>query len=220
MLRFLVLLLLLANGAYFAWAGGHLVSIGLAPAVQTEPLRLQSQIRPEAIRLLNPTEAKRVETLAAAPAPKPAECLQSALLNDAQASALRTAAASLPANAWSLSEATEPARWIIYMGKYANAEALAKKKSELRDLGISPESLKNSTLEPGLSLGAFPTQAQANEAMAAFSKRGVRTGRVLQELPERSGQIFKLPAVDDTLRPQLEPLKTLIGPNAWVVCKV
>jgi hypothetical protein len=219
MLRFLVLLLLLANGAYFAWVGGHLASLGLAPAVQTEPQRLQAQIKPEAIRLLNPTEAKRVETLAAAPAPKPAECLQSVLLSDAQASALRTAAASLPANAWSLGEAIEPARWIIYMGKYANAEALAKKKTELRDLGISPESLKNSTLEPGLSLGAFSTQAQANEAMAAFAKRGVRTGRVVQELPERKGQIFKLPVVDEALRSQLDGIKSAVGAGGLSVCK-
>jgi hypothetical protein len=219
MLRFFVLLLLLANGAYFAWSNGYLASVGWAPAVQTEPQRLQNQIKPDAIRLLNATEAKRVETLSAAPAPKPPECLQSPLLSDAQANALRTAAASLPANAWSLSNATEAARWIVYMGKYANADALAKKKSELRDLGISPESLKNPSLEPGLSLGAFLTQAQANEAMAALAKRGLRTGRVVQELPERSGQIFKLPAVDDSLRSQLDPVKTLIGTNAWVACK-
>lgn len=220
MLRFLVLLLLLANGAYFAWAGGHLASIGLAPAVQTEPLRLQSQIRPEAIRLLNPTEAKRVEQLASAPAPKPSECLQSALLSDAQASAVRSAAASLPANTWSLNEATEPARWIVYMGKYANAEALAKKKTELRDLGISPESLKNPTLEPGLSLGVFPTSAQANEALANFAKRGVRTAKVAQELPERKGQILKLPSVDDALRTQLDTLKTAAGTASFLTCKI
>jgi hypothetical protein len=219
MLRFFVLLLLLANGAYFAWSQGHLAILGFAPAVQTEPQRLQTQIKPDAIRLLNTTEAKRVETLAAAPAPKPSECLQTTLLSDAQASAVRSAAASLPAGAWSLENSTEPARWIVYMGKYPSTEALAKKKTELREISIAFETLKNPTLEPGLSLGAYPTQAQANEAMANLAKRGVRTGKVVQELPERKGQILKLPVVDEALRSQLDGIKSAVGAGGLSVCK-
>jgi hypothetical protein len=219
MLRFLVLLLLLANGAYFAWAGGHLASLGFAPAVQTEPQRLQAQIKPDAIRLLSATEAKRVETLAAAPAPKPPECLQTALLSDAQASAVRSAAASLPAGAWSLEDGREAARWIVYMGKYPSIDALAKKKTELRELSVAFETLKNATLEPGLSLGAYPTQAQANESMANLAKRGVRTGKVVQEFPERKGQILRLPVVDEALRAQLDGIKSAVGAGGLSVCK-
>ncbi len=219
MLRFLVLLLLLANGVYFAWTGGLLASLGFAPTAQTEPQRLQAQIKPEAIRLLNATEAKRVEVLAAAPPPKPPECLQTNLLSESQTSAVRAAAASLPASSWSLDNSTEPARWIVYMGKYPNAEALASKKTELRGLNVSFETLKNPTLEPGLSLGAFPTQPQANEAMAILAKRGVRTGKVLQELPERKGQILRLPVVDEALRAQLDGVKAAVGAGGLSVCK-
>jgi hypothetical protein len=219
MLRFFVLLLLLANGAYFAWSQGHLASLGFAPAVQTEPQRLQAQIKPDAIRLLSATEAKRIETLAAAPASKPLECLQTTLLSEAQANAVRSAAAGLPANAWSLESSAEPARWIIYMGKYANAEALAVKKNELRGLSVTFETLKNPTLEPGLSLGAHPTQAQANESMANLAKRGVRTGKVVQEFPERKGQILRLPVVDEALRAQLDGIKSAVGAGGLFVCK-
>ena len=219
MLRFFVLLLILANGAYFAWAGSHFASFGFAPTQQTEPLRIQAQINPGAIRLLNAQEAKRVEALAALPAPKPAECLQSGLLDASQASAVRAAAASLPPNAWSLQEGLEPARWIVYMGKYANADALAKKKVELRELRLSFDTLKNTALEPGLSLGAYTTQAQANETMAKLASRGVRTAKVVQELPERKGQVLKLAAVDDALRAQLDSIKSVIGVNGLVVCK-
>ena len=219
MLRFFVLLLILANGAYFAWTGGHLAGIGLAPAMQTEPQRLQAQIKPEALRLLSPLEAKRIEALAAAPPPQAPECLQSALLDAAQASAVKAAVASLPTASFSLQEATEPARWIVYMGKYVNAEALAKKKTELRDLNISYESLKNPALEPGLSLGLFASQAQANAGMAHLATRGVRTAKVVQEWPERKGQILKLPAVDDRLRPQLEGLRSALGAGNLVACK-
>jgi hypothetical protein len=219
MLRFFVLLLLLANGAYFAWAQGHLASLGFAPPQQSEPQRLQNQIKPDAIRLLSNTEAKRVEALASTPAAKAPECLQTALLSDKQASAVREAAASLPANAWRLEEATEPARWIVYMGKYANAEALAKKKAELRELSVAFESLKNPSLEPGLSLGGYLSQSQANESVANLARRGVRTAKVVQELPERKGQMLKLPSVDDSLRSQLDGIKSAVGAAGLVVCK-
>jgi hypothetical protein len=219
MLRFFVLLLLLVNGAYFAWSQGHLASFGFAPSNPSEPQRLQTQIKPDAIRLLNATEAKRVEALASAPPAKSPECLQSALLTEAQANAIRSATTSMPANSWSLDSATEPVRWIVYMGKYANAEALAKKKSELRELSVAFESLKNPTLEPGVSLGAFATQAQANESMVNLAKRGVRTAKVVQELPERKGQLLKLPLVDDALRSQLDGIKSVVGATGLVVCK-
>jgi hypothetical protein len=219
MLRYFVLLLLLANGLYFAWSSAYLKPIGWAPAAQSEPQRVQAQIKPEAIRLLSLSEAKRLETLAAASVPKPPECLQTALLNDTQASSLRSLAAQLPNADWSLRRVAEPARWIIYMGKYPNTQALARKKTELRSLGLSYENLKNPMLEPGFSIGAYSSQTQANQALAGLAKRGVRTARVVQELPERSGQIFKLTSVDDALRPKLEALKAGIGAMAWVSCK-
>jgi hypothetical protein len=51
---------LLANAAYFAWTQGYLAPLGLAPVEQSEPQRLQSQIRPEALRLLNRALGRRV----------------------------------------------------------------------------------------------------------------------------------------------------------------
>ncbi len=219
MLRFFVLLLLFANGAYFVWEAGHLASLGFAPPEQSEPQRLQAQIKPEAIRLLNVTEAKRVEALASAPPAKAPECLQSSLLDQAKLAGVQVAAASLPEGAWRLEEATERARWIVYMGKYANAEAMAKKKSELRDLNIPFETLKNPTLEPGFSLGVYANQSQASDAMANLTKRGIRTAKVVQEIPERKGQILKLPAVDDSLRSQIDGIKSVIGASGLFVCK-
>ncbi|HMA07272.1 MAG TPA: SPOR domain-containing protein, partial [Ramlibacter sp.] len=44
MLRLAVLLLVLANAGYFAWAHGSLRSWGLSPAQQSEPQRLEQQI--------------------------------------------------------------------------------------------------------------------------------------------------------------------------------
>jgi hypothetical protein len=47
MLKVLILFLLLANGAYYAWSQGALVQLGLAPTHQAEPERLQQQVQPE-----------------------------------------------------------------------------------------------------------------------------------------------------------------------------
>lgn len=219
MLRLVTLLLLLANGLYFAWAQGLLQSWGAAPVQQSEPQRLGQQIRPEAVRLLGADEARRVET-AAPGAVRPPECLQAGLFDETQAAAVRQALEpALPAGSWSLESAVEPARWIIYMGKYLTPDAVNKKKSELRQLGVSFENLSSSSLEPGLSLGGFTTQAAAQQQLNALSQRGVRTARVLQERPEVRGQLLRLPVVDETLRPRLDEIRAALGGKPLRTCR-
>ena len=52
MLRLLVLLLLLANAAFFAWSQGLLLAWGVGPLQQSEPQRVQQQLQPQAVRVL------------------------------------------------------------------------------------------------------------------------------------------------------------------------
>ena len=47
----LVILLLAANVAWFAWSQGWLRGVGLGPTVQTEPERLERQVRPDALEV-------------------------------------------------------------------------------------------------------------------------------------------------------------------------
>ncbi len=218
MLRLLVLLLALANVAYFAWTRGTLAPLGMAPSVQTEPQRMATQIRPEAIRLLTADEAQQIENSgsaarpgngasAAADAAAP-ECLQAGLFNEQQTTALRASLEkALPAGSWQFESSAEPARWIVYMGKYANEDALAKKRSELRQLGVAFRSVNNEALAPGLALASFAQQADADKELARIATKGVRTARVVQERAEARGQILKLAAVDAALRAQLDALK-------------
>jgi hypothetical protein len=210
MLRLTVLLLLLANGAYFAWSHGLLLAWGVGPTQQSEPQRLAQQIRPETVRLLPPDELRSMEAQLAQ-APHPPECLLSPMLDENQATTLRAALASWPAGAWNLEPVTEPARWIVYMGPYGGVEQVARKRAELRQIGVSFEALTNPQLEPGLSLGGFPTEAAAAHQLAALAERGVRTARVLQERPEKRGQRLLLPVVDDTLRPRLDELRPVLS---------
>lgn len=219
MLRLVVLLLLLANGGYFAWSQGLLRSWGLAPVQQAEPQRLQQQIRPETLRLLSADEARRIETSAPLAVRAP-ECLQAGLFDEKQVAALRPSLEPLlPPGSWQLEEVVEPARWIIYMGKYPNAEAVNKKKAELRQIGVSFEGLSNAAMEPGLSLGGFTSQAAAQQQLDRLAQRGVRTARVAQERPEVRGQSLKLPLVDEALRPRLEELKPLLNGKPLRSCR-
>jgi len=61
MLRLFVLILVLLNGLYFAWSQDMLAGLGLAPEQQTEPQRLQQQLRPEELRLLSPQEVQLLD---------------------------------------------------------------------------------------------------------------------------------------------------------------
>jgi hypothetical protein len=50
-LRLLFIVLVLANGVYFAWSQGALAAFGFVPAsfAEREPQRLSQQIRPQAL---------------------------------------------------------------------------------------------------------------------------------------------------------------------------
>ncbi|MES2415893.1 MAG: SPOR domain-containing protein [Pseudomonadota bacterium] len=245
MLRLLVLLLLLANGGYFAWSKGLLAPYGVAPSTQSEPQRLAQQIRPEAMRITVP-----VQTVPAAPAAAPAltaseaalsppaasassavssstqtvsagpaECLQAGLFNEEQTVVLRTRLQEvLPANSWALESSIEPARWMVYMGKYSGPDALEKKRGELRQLRVSFAPLNNPSLEPGLSLGTFNNKPDADTELARIATRGVRTAKVVQTATEARGQKLRLPAVTAALKPQLEAIKPQLAGKPLKAC--
>jgi len=214
MLRLIVLLLFLANAAYFAWAQNMLAPMGLAPVQQSEPQRVAQQVKPEAIRVLPGEEARRIEVAALH-----TDCLQAGLFTDSEADSLKHALEGWPSGSWTLDPATDPPRWIVYMGKYPDAAALEKKKSELRGMNVAYEPLTNTTLEPGISLGGYPTEAAAKQQLEALTQKGVRTAKVVQEKPETKGQSLKLPAVDDTLRSKLDDLKSALNGKPLKACR-
>ena len=255
MLRLWVLLLLLANAGYFAWSHGTLAPYGFAPAAQSEPQRLAQQLRPEALRILTPLEARQLQsktgsasesqpvpTLAPEPAAassptaataaplvlaagqEPAaaatQCLQAGLFSDEQTATLRARLQStLPTGSWVFESSIEPARWMIYMGKYASADLLAKKRNELRQRNVSFQSLNNPALEPGLSLGNFSAQLDAQTELERIARLGVKTARVIQAQPEVRGQKLKLAVVTPDLRAQLEALKPQLLGRTLQTCR-
>lgn len=218
MLRTFVLLLILANGLYFAWTEGFLRAYGFAPAQQSEPQRLAQQIHPESIRLLTPADAKRAETQGQADL-TPKECLLAGPFDEVQATTLRRALeASLAPGSWQIDSVAVAARWIVYMGKFVNAEQMVKKRGELAAMKLIPQALNNPDLEPGLSLGGFDTQAEALAELAKLSQRGIRTAKVLQERQEGTQTQLKLPAVTLEDKTRLADLKAALAGRTLHSC--
>ena len=222
MLRLLVLALLLGNLGYFAWSKNLLAAYGFAPATQSEPQRLATQIQPEAIRLLTAEDAKKLESASATNAPSVAsapECLQAGLFNEQQTALLRASLeATLPPGSWQLESSVESARWIVYMGKFNNPENLAKKRTELRQLGVPFRAVNNEALAPGLALASFPLEADAEKELARIAIKGVRTARVAQERAEARGQILRLATMDAALRAQLDAIRPQLEGKALQPC--
>lgn len=301
MLRALVLVLVLANLLYLVWVKSLLAPYGFGPANQAEPERLNQQIRPEAIQLLEPGAAQppaaaasgaasapapaastadspqapassaappasapvaapasaptaapvlapaSAPVLAPAPvtkaaasvpvaraaasapvtahtaapalvrvaapepapaaAPAPRQCLQAGLFTERQTSAMRARLqARLPAGSWSFVVQKEPARWIVYLGKYTSKAALKKKRAQLENAGLEVDTPASAQLNPGLSLGSYPTQAQAKAALAKLAKRGIGQAEVVQDRPELPNRWIRLPAADKALQAQAKTL--------------
>jgi hypothetical protein len=218
MLRTFVLILILVNGVYFAWSAGLLRAAGFAPVQQQEPQRLAQQLKPESLRVLTPQEFKRIEGQVQSDlAPK--ECLQAGPFDEAQTGVLREALEStLVPGTWQLDAVTVPARWIVYMGKFANAEGLAKKREELVAMRLVPQSLSNPALEIGLSLGGFDNQAAALAELAKLNLRGIRTARVVLERSEVQQTQLKLPALTSDLKGRLNDIKGALAGKSLHSC--
>lgn len=231
MLRLVALALILANAAFFAWSHGWLAGFGFAPRQNAEPQRLTQQIQPESMRILSTADVGQLDNTPllasnpAAPAVSAAaagntECLQAGIFTTEQAAELRgKLQGALPANSWTLTPATEPGRWLVYMGRFSNDEALAVKRGELGRLGVPFQALSNSTLGAGLSLGAFSSQANADSELARLVAKGVRTARVVQDKPELRGELLTLPVVDAALKSQLDAVKPQLAGKALQSCR-
>jgi len=226
-LRMLVLGLLLANAAYFAWGQGLLAAYGFVPARQSEPERLAQQIRPEAMRLATdssparPPDTAPASATAMATAPSAAtQCLQVGVFTEQQAQALRLRLRNgLPADSWSFESSGDSVRWIIYMGKYISKEAMNRKRVKLQQLGLAFEPPASPLLNPGLSLGNFSSKAEAQSALDQMNERGIRSAKVILERPELPSLWLRLPAADASMQTRLDTLKPYLTGKAVQACQ-
>lgn len=218
MLRVVVLFLLLANGFYWLWSGGTLRGFGFGPATQREPQRVTQQLKPDAVQLLSTTEIMQVEAQVKADA-VPKQCLQAGPLEVAQVESLRTLLeAEWPAGSWQLDTVVVAARWMVYMGKFAGEEALAKKRGELAAMKLKPTNVENPALQLGLSLGSFDSEELANANLARLAALGIRTARVVLERAAAQTTVLRLPAVSEAMLPMVEKLTPELGSKSLAAC--
>lgn len=237
MLRLLVAALLVANLVFWGWhfppVAQMLGLAGVEPG--REPQRLQQQIHPELIQLQSPTGAALApaappaagpsttaaasDTPAAATAATAPLCLEAGPLNDGAANtALRELAqAGVPAGSWVDSRRELPGRWIIYMGRFPERETLQRKIEEVQRLNLNFTELKSPPdLAPGLALGEFGTQADAQARLDKL--RGVRTARVVQ-LPSPGGEHrIRVDRIPGAAADKLAALNSKDGATRWQTC--
>lgn len=161
MLKWLVMALLAANVAFFAWTQGWLDGVvGVRALGDREPGRLAQQVRPDSVVILTPTavaaaasaasaagsaasSAASSATPAASGAVVGSACLEAGPFSSLELTAAEAALSNLmPASAWTRVAVDVPGSWVVYMGPYPSTELRSKKKAELRRRGLEFEVLK------------------------------------------------------------------------------
>ena len=206
MLRALVLLFVLVNATLYFWLQSDSTSL----QSDREPQRLGRQVSPDLVQVLPDlpaasgahgaaSAASPVSLVASAPdtgvqasdapstlAHKTSEtdvdCAETPGLDDAQFAALRTALGKggVPATAIAERRQTQGGTWIVYLGRFTDAQTWQQKADELKKLDVKFERVNApTTLAPGLSLGQFAKEADATQKLDDFAKHGVHGARVV-----------------------------------------
>jgi len=108
-------------------------------------------------------------------------CSETPPLNDAEFATLKAALgkAGLPDAAIGERRQTKGGAWIVYLGKFADADARQERVGELRKLDLKADPVNSPVaLAPGLSLGQFTSQGDATKKLDELAKRGVHGARV------------------------------------------
>ena len=248
MLRLAVIVLLLANAGYYAWSQGLLRPLGYAPQEQSEPQRMNQQIRPETLQILKVNPSKTSSAAppgsTSTPTPIPTSPSPATAANDSPAPST-TPAASAPADSAECLQAG------VFDDRQAEALRTAAAGLPAGSWTLEPTPIPGrwmvymgrfddietldrkraelrarkvdhdragGTLELGLSLGRFASKEAAERELTNLGTKGVRTARVVQERAEAPGFTLRLPAVNDALRAQLDVLRTAMAGKTLRAC--
>jgi hypothetical protein len=219
MLRWLVVLLLAANLGFYAWTRGWLDPVaGPAAQGEREPERVGRQLHPEAVQLLSPRAASIAEAAASAGA---VACLEAGPFADPELAAAEDALrqAGIADSLWQSASVDRPGVWLVYMGRFADREALQRKSGELKRLRVEAEELHDAPEhEPGLSLGRFNDRAAADAALAQATQHGVHSAKVLALTPPAQLHALRVERPAPRLVKQLQSLQAPALGNGFRAC--
>jgi hypothetical protein len=224
MLRTVALVLLLANGLLLAaqWGAFDKLLGNSAKAQQREPERLQKQANPERVQILSPQAAQQALAAAAAAASAAAApaCVEAGPFSQPEAEAADRALreAGVPAGLWVARRSEGGGQYLIYMGRYINAEVALRKLDEVHRRNVEAQVLRTPPeLQPGLDLGRFGNRLEAEAALGRMLQKGVRSAKVLTLKAPQPLITWRIAAADGALRTKLTGLRLPSGPG-FVAC--
>lgn len=151
----------------------------------------------------------------------PASCLEAGPLAAPEVAAAEKALREKgPAGLkWTVATTQRKGNYLIYMGRFPDEEAVARKVDELRRLKVETRPMANwPDLQPGLVLGRHDDKAAADAALGALAQRGVRTARVVTVTPAVTLSMLRVAAADADTRSALEAIRLPPGQIAFGAC--
>ncbi len=155
---------------------------------------------------------------AAVASANPGQCLEAGPFDIAatQAAERTLRDAGLPDGSWVAR--SSGGAFVVYMGRYPDAETLQRKLDELKRLKIDAQALDSpAAYQPGINLGRYDRQSQADGALASLAQRGVRTALVITVRAPPRQTMLRVAAADAAVRAQLAGLRLPTGPG-FVAC--
>ena len=196
MLRFLFIVLLLANAVAFAYHRGHLNDLTFFSDGR-EPARLQHQLNAEAIRLTSLTEPQPVSEAAEA------RCIEIGNFTVAEGRRVESQLAALAPDfeliRRDVAEASSHMVLVPPLGSRAAAETRATelRQGGIADLFVLPEPPEHRW---GISLGVFKNEEMARNRLATVIQQGARNAEIVEYKMALSHVAFQLSGEPEEIR--------------------
>ena len=199
-MRLLVLILLLANIAFYAWAQ-------YVPEQSSPEAHLMSQqINPDAIRIAAATQAPAERK----PEPqKQVSCVEWNGFNAEDVARAQEAVLPLsPGVQVSERKVEDAAGWWVFMPPQPNRQGAVQKVEELKRLGVDEYFIvqEDSRFRFAISLGIFRTEDAAQKKLEQLQTRGVRTARVGPRIAGVTRVSLQLRNLQESAQPRIAEL--------------
>ncbi|MEO3715173.1 MULTISPECIES: hypothetical protein [Roseateles] len=205
MLRLLFAATLLLNLLIFVFTQGWLDGLtGLHARGDSDPARLQQQVNPEQLQLLNAQAAKSVQARA---------CLEfGPLMGD---DTLRSVQAQLDkagiaATQWQDQRAEQAGVWAVATIRFPNKDFQQRKEETYKRMRINFEYLAGPPEEvPTMVLSRHGSEKAAEAALEAMSQRALKGLRVMQLQAASSLHVLRFAQADGVTQAKLRGIKEL-----------
>jgi len=170
-----------------------------------------------------PTPAAKAATSVATAASKPGKgiCIEAGPFTSAEyASAEAMLRPLLPAGIWTRQTVAIQGMWLVYMGPYPEADQLQRKQDELKRIkDLDFEVVRTpANLAPGISLGRFSKQENAENQLETLRNKGIRTARIVNLRPAMELQLLRVPRADVDTQVKLSSIKLPQG-KGFTACR-